>query len=221
MAGRYSKEELKEKLHRAAFELVAAEGIERITGRRVAAGAGLSEPYIYQCYADMPELLADAFMRIDGKIAGLMRGIVKKEAPHFQGRQNLEPICRKMWMAYWRFLMEDSAQTIFYWRFCQSAYYTKKLLEQHRANIRPLLTFIHMAGQKLALDEGINLDAMVSNIIDDTVSNAVKIHLDYMPQGSVSIQDIYRSVFSLLFYKLDLNISDTAVSDPCDGLEGW
>ena len=59
MAGRYSKQELKDKLQRSALHLVATEGIERLSTRRLSAGCGLSDPYIYQCYSDIPELLAD------------------------------------------------------------------------------------------------------------------------------------------------------------------
>ena len=60
MAGRYSKQELKDKLKRGALKLVATEGIERLSTRRLSAGCGLSDPYIYyQCYSDIPELLAD------------------------------------------------------------------------------------------------------------------------------------------------------------------
>lgn len=52
MAGRYSKQELKDKLQRSALHLVATEGIERLSTRRLSAGCGLSDPYIYQCYSD-------------------------------------------------------------------------------------------------------------------------------------------------------------------------
>ena len=60
MAGRYSKQELKDKLQRSALHLVATEGIERLSTRRLSAGCGLSDPYIYQCYSDIPELPINA-----------------------------------------------------------------------------------------------------------------------------------------------------------------
>lgn len=199
MAGRYSKQEIREKLHRSAFALVTAEGIERVTGRKVAAGGGLSEPYIYQCYADMPELLTDAFMRIDRKVARLMQSVIQKEAPDFSRQKGLEPICWNIWSAYWRFLMEDPEQTVFYWRFYQSAYYTKELLEQRRENFGTLLTFIQITAQELALEDKIDLDAVVSNMMDDTVSAAVKIHLGYLSKDAIPAPVFYGSVFALLY----------------------
>ena len=57
MAGRYSKDELKKMLHSSTFHIVATEGIEKLTVRKVSKGCGLSEPYIYQCYSDLPELM--------------------------------------------------------------------------------------------------------------------------------------------------------------------
>ena len=67
---------VKDKLQRSALHLVATEGIERLSTRRLSAGCGLSDPYIYQCYSDIPELLADTFLRVDCEVAELMRTVI-------------------------------------------------------------------------------------------------------------------------------------------------
>ena len=82
MAGRYTKQELKVKLHRSAFHLVATESLGRLTTRKLSAGCGLSEPYIYQCYSDIPELIEDAFMSIDQEIADLMQKLIQRHSKH-------------------------------------------------------------------------------------------------------------------------------------------
>ena len=63
---------LKTRLIRAVYQLAAAEGIEKVTMRKVAEGCGLSTPYIYQCYRDLPALMTDAYLRADMEVANLM-----------------------------------------------------------------------------------------------------------------------------------------------------
>ena len=113
MAGRYSKQELKDKLQRSALHLVATEGIERLSTRRLSAGCGLSDPYIYQCYSDIPELLADTFLRVDCEVAELMRTVIGTQFIAPAKPVKLADACRLLWGAYWRYLMEDPERTVF------------------------------------------------------------------------------------------------------------
>lgn len=207
MAGRYSKEELKDKLQRSTFSLVASGGIESVTVRKVATGCGLSDPYIYQCYSDLTDLMTDTFLRIDKEIAHLIASVIRKQAQ--TEAYDMEEKCWLLWSAYWKFLMDYEERTIFYWRFYQSGYYTKELLAERQKNFAVFIDFVQSAGAQLGFSDITALDSVVSMIIDDSVSVAVKIHLGYMPQSAVSAEDIYHSVFSLLFHKLGLNIWDT------------
>ena len=207
MAGRYSKEELKDKLQRSTFSLVASGGIESVTVRKVATGCGLSDPYIYQCYSDLTDLMTDTFLRIDKEIAHLIASVIRKQAR--TEAYDMEEKCWLLWSAYWKFLIDYAERTIFYWRFYQSGYYTKELLAERQKNFAVFIDFVQSAGVQLGFSDITALDSVVSMIIDDSVSVAVKIHLGYMPQSAVSAEDIYHSVCSLLFHKLDLNIWDT------------
>lgn len=207
MAGRYSKEELKDKLQRSTFSLVASGGIESVTVRKVATGCGLSDPYIYQCYSDLTDLMTDTFLKIDKEIVYLIASVIRKQAQ--TEAYDMEEKCWLLWSAYWKFLMDYAERTIFYWRFYQSGYYTKELLAERQKNFAVFIDFVQSAGAQLGFSDITALDSVVSMIIDDSVSVAVKIHLGYMPQSAVSAEDIYHSVFSLLFHKLGLNIWDT------------
>lgn len=207
MAGRYSKEELKDKLQRSTFSLVASGGIESVTVRKVATGCGLSDPYIYQCYSDLTDLMTDTFLKIDKEIVYLIASVIRKQAQ--TEAYDMEEKCWLLWSAYWKFLMDYAERTIFYWRFYQSGYYTKELLAERQKNFAVFIDFVQSAGAQLGFSNITALDSVISMIIDDSVSVAVKIHLGYMPQSAVSAEDIYHSVFSLLFHKLGLNIWDT------------
>ena len=206
MAGRYTKQELKVKLHRSAFHLVATEGLGRLTTRKLSAGCGLSEPYIYQCYSDIPELIEDAFMDIDQEIADLMQKLIQRHLTQIHCRQELGEACWLLWCSYWNYLMEDAEKTVFYWRYYQSGYYTKELLSEQQKNFSVFIDFIKNEGAALGFSDIAALNAIIAMIIDGSVSMAVKIHLGYIAQEAVSAEDIYHSIFSLLFHKFGLDI---------------
>lgn len=204
MAGRYSKQELKDKLQRSAFHLVATEGIERLSTRRLSAGCGLSDPYIYQCYSDIPDLLSEAFLRVDREVADLMRTVIVAQLQNASQPMKLGEICRVLWDAYWKYLMNDSDRTVFYWRYYQSGYYSKEILAVRRENFRIFSEFIENMGRAVGILNDKDLVAVETIIIDDTVSAAVRIHLGYIQKDAISADDIFYSAFALLFRKLGL-----------------
>lgn len=204
MAGRYSKQELKDKLQRSAFHLVATEGIERLSTRRLSAGCGLSDPYIYQCYSDIPDLLSEAFLRVDREVADLMRTVIVAQLQNASQPMKLGEICRVLWDAYWKYLMNDPDRTVFYWRYYQSGYYNKEILAVRRENFRIFSEFIENMGRAVGILNDKDLVAVETIIIDDTVSAAVRIHLGYIQKDAISADDIFYSAFALLLRKLGL-----------------
>ena len=219
MAGRYSKQELKDKLQRSALHLVATEGIERLSTRRLSAGCGLSDPYIYQCYSDIPELLADTFLRVDCEVAELMRTVIGTQFIAPAKPVKLADVCRLLLGAYWRYLMEDPERTVFYWRYYQSGYYNRDILAIREKNFRVFTDFIVNTGKTLGLSDDAQRLAIVTMLIDDTVSAAVRIHLGYIQKDAVSEDDIFYSAFSLLLRKIDplIGISGAANLTPAEG----
>ena len=206
MARRYTKEELKAMLHRSTFHVAFTEGIERITVRKVSAGCGLSDPYIYQCYSDMTELLETAFMEIDREVSTMMGRLIQESLPHIQTTKELEQACWLMWNAYWKFLMEDPERTVFYWRYYQSAYYSQELLERRREHFKTFVDLISEMEGAFGIADKIPVNVLVSNIIDGTVSVAVKIHLGYMSEENITAQSVYQSVFALPYHLLGIQM---------------
>lgn len=206
MARRYTKEELKAMLHRSTYHVAFTEGIERITVRKVSAGCGLSDPYIYQCYTDMAELLETAFMEIDREVSTMMSQLIRESQPRIQSLPELEKNCRFLWEAYWSFLMEDPERTVFYWRYYQSAYYSQKLLERRRENYKTFVAMLHEIEGTFGIADKLEADVLTSNIIDGTVSVAVKIHLGYMNRDKVTDQYVYQTVFALPYHLLGIRM---------------
>ncbi|MEI3381522.1 MAG: hypothetical protein V8R43_08430 [Dorea sp.] len=113
MVRKYSKEELKNKLHRALYTVVMNEGIEGVTVRKISKTSDLSDPYIYQCYKNLGDLMADAFLEIDRKVAQLVEELLGDGEFRKKMESNPEECCWTMWNAYWKFLMKDRRRRFF------------------------------------------------------------------------------------------------------------
>ena len=206
MAVKYTYSELKSKLHRSTFQVVMSCGIEGLTVRKVVRGCGLSDPYLYRCYGDLGELLRDAFMTIDESVSKMIAQLVQYNIKKGLNWQDLDEICWSIWSSYWDFLMNDPEQTVFYWRFYQSGRYSKEFQQRRRENFSVFIGFLDKAVHDVPIRDGVNLEVLVSNIIDDTVSVAVKIHLGYMTEEDITSRIVYQSVFSLLFHLLGQDV---------------
>ena len=218
MAGRYTHSELKSKLHRSTYQVVKTAGIEGLTVRKVVQGCGFSDPYLYRCYGDLNELLQDAFMAIDEKVSGMIAQVIRLNLsnPDHPDRKSLDDICWTIWSAYWNFLMEDPDQTVFYWRFYQSGRYSRELEKKRQENFGVFIDFLNQVGRIICMQDRLkqlNLDTLTSNIIDDTVSVAVKIHLGYITENPGTAKLVYESAFALLFHLLGRDIWKETAAD--------
>lgn len=115
--------------------------------------------------------------------------------------------------------MEDPERTVFYWRYYQSGYYNRDILAIREKNFRVFTDFIVNTGKTLGLSDDAQRLAIVTMLIDDTVSAAVRIHLGYIQKDAISEDDIFYSAFSLLLRKIDplIGISGAANLTPAEG----
>lgn len=206
MARRYSKEEVKDLLWRATYRLVAEEGIEKVTMRKVANGCGLSTPYIYQCYRDMQELLQDAYLNIDMEISNLVHIVGKSHAFNVNLNRRFEDATWMLWSMYWEFLMSDADKTIFCWRFYNSGYYNAEILDFRKLYYQDLVDYVKQTGVSQGAPFDVKLNAILSNIIDNTMSAAAKIHLGYAEKDALTPRLLYESEYALLFHLFGLNV---------------
>ena len=206
MARKYSEEEVKEKLIRAVYQLAAAEGIEKVTMRKVAEGCGLSTPYIYQCYRDLPALMTDAYLRSDMEVANLMHVVRNLHMPGINKRKELEEASWVIWSLYWEYLMSDSDKAIFSWRYYLSGYFGAEVQEFRKMYYRDLMNFVNRVGKLYGVPSSVKLHALVTNIIDETATTAVKIHLGYIEKDALTPRMVYQSAFSLMFHLMGANV---------------
>lgn len=208
MANKYSREEVKSRLKRALFQVVRKEGIEGVTVRKISKASELSDPYIYQCYKNLGEMMSAAFLEIDQEMADLVESMLQDTTVIKHAETKLEEACWIMWNTFWKFLMKDPEKTIFYWRYYQSACYTQKFLKRRRNVLQQCVIFMKKAGADPGIMKAVDLEVIVSDIIDSTFLTAVKTHQGYIRKAELKIQMVYQSVFGLLFHLLHIDVWD-------------
>ena len=206
MARKYTREELRERHRRSVYKVVTEHGIEGVTVRIESKGCELSDPYIFQCYRDLFDLMETSFLEIDSEIAGMMKALIEKQTTEQKTTQESEETCWTLWSAFWKFLMSDPERTVFYWRFYQSARYTREILKVRQLEYKVLIDYVETLGKLSGVSDLMDAEVIVSNIVDSTVSVAVKMHLGYMDSTALKERTIYQSVFALLFHLLHIDV---------------
>lgn len=209
MASKYTKDEIKNKLNRSAYHLVATSGIESMTTRKISSGCGLSDPYIYQCYSDLSELATEAYLGVDRSISGLLASLLKKSLRLNNGEESgTEEQLWFLWSNLWKFCMEDAEKIIFCYRFCASGYYSKEIHKKRFENYELFTKFILHEIRKMGFEKSFDVGSAVVGIVDYTISTAAKIHLGYIDADDFPPRVIYATAFAYIYRVLGIEPSD-------------
>ena len=204
MAGRYTKAELKEKLQRSAFHITAEEGLEKVTVRKLTKGCRLSDPYLYQCYADLAELMKDAFLKIDEEVGDMIDGMLEGYLTENISSEEMHDLFCTMWKKYWEYLLSDPEKTIFYWRFYQSGYYNEEVLQERLKNFTVFTKMVSKSSSRAEELEADAIKVLIDDIIDLTAGMAVKVHLGFAKRDAVREEAFVESIYVMLFHFLNL-----------------
>lgn len=212
MARKLLREEVRKRLHESVQKLVAEQGIENLTTRKITYGCGLSDPYLYQCYDGIPDLLEAAFLEIDREIGELISAAVSRTRFNSSDRAKFEQSCLALWLVYWNYLMENDERTIFYWRFYQSGYLTAETDEKRQAFHSGWYSRIKDAASRHHLDRHADVSLMFSTMVDSTLLSAVKLlrSEEEQPDMALSTKTVFRAVFAQIFNIFDCERQNAA-----------
>ncbi len=196
MARQYTRRELCVMLHIGVERLVAKGGLENLTTRKVCDAAGLSQPYLYQCYDGIPDLLNNCFLEIDCRVAMLLKDVLCKETFKPTSNMDVEGYCWLLWKTCWSFFMEDGDQTLFYWHFYHSGYYTKEIAEQRIVFYAESIGFARSVVQTYSLQQYADVRMLVANMFNSTLMSAVRVLQGKNEDSDRTMKTVYDAVVS-------------------------
>ena len=153
-------------LKRSAIQIVARDGLEKTTTKKIATNVDLNEVYIYRCFLDKEDLLKKVFLETDRaflhevqrRLEGMISGSVQCEGfmdekfrqesfrwgnagqeKFRQEKVRPEDSLETLWKDCWDFLLKRPEQCLFYTRYYYSASYDAEVQQEHRENCQELL----------------------------------------------------------------------------------
>ena len=195
MATHRAPEELKERILQGTMRLVAAGGMSNFSFPKLSAETGISAPTVYEYFKNKEDLLSSCFMKIDTEVSSLVAKILQTIPAHVNEPEKINDYCWLLWNVYWRFLLADADRTLFYWSFYNSEYYNARVLEKRLHNFEAFLGFVDQVDLRFSISEKQNAQLLVANMLDNTVSTAVKVLRGQYPNDASTVNTVYRMVF--------------------------
>lgn len=153
-----------EEIIQATIHLVAENGLENISTRKVAASCGISDGCMFNYFESKNDLLIKCLYHIDNEIdAELSRtnfNILK-----------MKKSIRALWFTYFDFLIEHGDYTKYYRQFRHSSYYTEEVVKGQDKSFSFFARLIASGSNVL----NVNLDIFWVYIIETTLNFAVRV----------------------------------------------
>lgn len=205
MKSKRTPEEQRNIIIRGTRHLVAAGGMSNFSFPKLMAETGINAPSVYELYKDKADLLTSCFLSIDAEIGKLTGDILIHRPPHRDDPIAIEKYCWILWIAYWKYLVSDADRTQFYWTFCHSEYYTESVFSEREKNFEVFLHFVEALDERFQVSLHHNRHVLVNNVIEGTVSGAIKVLRGEYEDNSITVHTIYRMVFQPVFLALGID----------------
>lgn len=192
--------------------IVAEGGMINFSFPRLTAETGISAPTVYEHYKNKKDLLTTCFMTIDTEVSSMIAAMLNSLPSKISDAASLENLCWLLWISYWNYLTVAADRTLFYWSFYNSHYYTPELHKKRDGNFDVFLGFISTVDKCFSVSRKYNPRMLVTNMIDGTVSMAVKVLKGFYPNDDVTAHTVYSMVFQPIFSMLDMKNEERTTS---------
>ncbi len=209
---KYDPEELRKQIRHETMHLIATGGMSNFSFPKLTAATGIVAPTVYELYKNKEDLLSTCFLEIDAELAWLLANVLKKAPQHRERATDVENYCWLLWVAFWRYLMEDADRTRFYWAFYNSECFTPEVIQKRVKNYQPFIQAFNEIDHFFRIAERCDRRTLVLNMIDGTISSAVKVFNGRLGNDDATIKTIYQTVFEPMFSVLEIEIINRTVA---------
>lgn len=205
MKSKRTPEEQRDIIIRGTRHLVATGGMGNFSFPKLMAETGINAPTVYELYKDKADLLTSCFLSIDAEIGKLTGDILVCRPPHRDNPIAIETYCWVLWSKYWEYLVSDAERTQFYWAFYHSRYYTEEILQTRKRHFKVFINFVEDLDDRFQVSLHHNRQVLVNNVIEGTISSAIKVLRGEYKNNPITVRTIYRTVFQPVFLALGID----------------
>ncbi len=189
-------ENVRDILIERTITVIANDGLDKTTTKRIVTGTGINESYIYRNFTDKEELLAKTFDALDGDLADKA---LQHVSVMYMQEFDFETRCRLFFSAMWMFLVGNRDKCLAYMSYFYSPYFIRYSADAHKERFTPLLKEF-----KPAFREEADVWMILNHILNVMLDFAVKVHNNQMPNDD----DYVEHVFRVIYYSVKLYFKD-------------
>ena len=182
-----SPQEIRETLVDRTIEVIADNGLDKVTTKAIVSGTGINEAYIYRHFKDKEHLLAQAFEKLDYE---LVDALMENLPVVYMYQLDYELRYRLYFEAIWKFLLGNKDKCMAFVRYYYSPYFKKYSIEEHKLRYEPFINKIKVA----FLDES-DVWMILNYILNVMLDFAIKVHNEQMPSNDDYTEHVFRVIY--------------------------
>lgn len=176
------------------MQIIAEDGLLPFSMRKVTRRAGVSEALIYKHYETKEKLLRVCYDTVRHQLDALITG---HELDGVQTDEQFIEVVHHVWLRYFRFLVNNTYRTIFFFEYRNSPY-VKQLPQEGRSAesvSHNVALFFDVLSQRFPPLSGDHMEYLWIYILDTTALFAKRVIQGELPQTPESDENIWRLLF--------------------------
>lgn len=183
-----TREAIRQTLIDGTIHVIGRDGLDKATTKQIGKETSVNEAYIYRCFSNKEDMLAQAFDTLDDELAA--KTLQHVEVMYIRD-MDFELRCRFYFSALWSFLLGDRDKCLAYVQYYYSPYFTKRSVRSHRIRFAPLVEKF-----KEAFRDEADVWMILNHVLNVMLDFAVKVHNDQMPGGDNYSEHVFRVIYA-------------------------
>lgn len=183
-----TREAIRQTLIDGTIHVIGRDGLDKATTKQIGIETSVNEAYIYRCFSNKEDMLAQAFDTLDDELAA--KTLQHVEVMYIRD-MDFELRCRFYFSAIWSFMLGDRDKCLAYVQYFYSPYFTKRSVRSHRIRFSPLVEKM-----KGAFREEADVWMILNHILNVMLDFAVKVHNGQMPGGDNYSEHVFRVIYA-------------------------
>ena len=209
MGARRTPDELKSEIVRGTLRIIARGGMGNFSFPKLTAETGISAPTVYEYYKNKEDLLTTCFIAMDREISEGIEKTIAELPSGMRTGESMEVRCWLVWRSYWNFLISNADQTIFYWFFLNSNYYTHEMQALHREHFGMLRDLIAPLEENASARVRCDTNLLAAHMVNATAAYASKMLRGFYKREKATEETVYHMVFQPIYATLGIQTGNT------------
>lgn len=182
------QESIRAALIDGTIHVIATEGLDKATTKRIGTRTGLNEAYIYRCFKGKEDMYVQTFQQLDYEfLSEVMKRVKVMEMEQFSMKQR----CRMFFDPMWRFILGDKEKAICYIQYFHSHYFVRYSLQGRRERFAPLINHCTPA-----FKPDVDVWLMLNHVLDILFASANRVYTGELADNERTANYVFDLIYS-------------------------